>query len=565
MYQQQQFKSVLDMDHKKAQAFFMKPERYCTLNLPAYFTFLPILQYVSNISKGQEIVPAKDKTINCSYRIQIAKNNTLSYRTITLANPFLYYQLVKTITEEDSWNKIKARMKDLETSLVDRLAIPGEFTIGNGQATQMEQTQDSRENQDRHFIQGKQILSWWENFEQRSLSLSVEYKYMLCTDIADFYPSIYTHSIPWAIHENQVAKSAASKGKPTKSTTQLGDNIDKLIRGMQAGETLGIPQGSDLFDFIAEIVLAYADKQLENAIKEVNKNSTTGLLEVKIIRYRDDYRIFSNSLDSLKHVSLILHKVLGDLHLNINHSKTFISENPVRDAIKKDKLALLERGLHKRDVSKNLMNLLDDYIKKDKLALLEQALHKQSLQKQLMIIHAFSMEFPNSGSVIRLLREAFLRLEASTQIGTFREDPEILIAIVLDLILKTPGAYDTLISMLSVLIANLKERAQQEEICRRVLARLNELPQSGYLEVWIQYLLRRMKLEEATSRPWENKLCLFPDEGTDGSTLNLWDNSWLDTKYTKDFPMQSLYDAQWLQQHTGPIPSQETEKFGQPY
>lgn len=535
------------MEHEEAKAFFMKPGSYCTLSLPAYFTFLPILQYVSTINKGQGIATKKAKMVDCCYRVQIAKNNMLSYRTITLANPFLYYQLVRTITQKGNWKTIKTRMKDLETSIVDRLAIPGEFFIDNEHPTQETRIQNSSENDNRHSTTGKQILKWWQIFEQRSLSLSVDYKYMLCTDIADFYPSIYTHSIPWAIHGKEESKNATFNTTQNKGQIELGRKIDTYIQEMQSGETLGIPQGSALFDFIAEIVLAYADKELEKAIGEdksvnkVEKSNTKGLPGVKIIRYRDDYRIFSNSLDSLKRVSLILHKVLEELHLNINDSKTSISENLVRDSIKKDKLALLERGLYKRDYSSH------------------------SLQKQLMIIHAFSMEFPNSGSVIRLLREAFYRLETSVKFETFREDPEILISIVLDLILKAPRAYDTLISMLSVLIANVKKHSQQEEICRRVLTRLNEQPQSGYLEVWIQYLLRRMKLEGATSREWENKLCLFPGEGTDGSTLNLWDNSWLDTKYTKDFPMQSLYDAQWLQQHTGPIPSQETEIFSQPY
>lgn len=535
------------MDHKEAKAFFMKPKSYCTLSLPAYFTFLPILQYVSTINKGQGLKTEKAKTVDCCYRVQIAKNGMLSYRTITLANPFLYYQLVRTITQRDNWKKIQTRMKELETQLVERLAIPVEFLIDNEHPTQEARIQNSSENNNRNSAKGEQISKWWRDFEQRSLRLSVDYKYMLCTDIADFYASIYTHSIPWAIHGKEESKNATFNSTQKKGQIKLGREIDAYIQKMQSGETLGIPQGSVLFDFIAEIILAYADKELEKAIdqdKSVNKveeSNARGLAEVKIIRYRDDYRIFSNSLDSLRRVSLILHKVLGALHLNINHSKTFISENPVRDFIKKDKLALLERGLHKRDYSSH------------------------SLQKQLIIIHAFSMEYPNSGSVIKLLREAFYRLETSVKFKTFREDPEILISIVLDLILKAPGAYDTLISMLSVLIANVKEHSQQEEICRRVLARLNELPQSGYLEVWIQYLLRRMKLEGATSREWEDKLCLFPGEGTDGSTLNLWDNSWLDTKYTKDFPMQSLYDTQWLQQHTGPIPSEETEIFSQPY
>ncbi len=55
---------------------------------------------------------------------------------------------------------------------------------------------------------------------------------------------------------------------------------------MQSGETLGIPQGSKLFDFIAELVLAYADK---NLAKKLGEKDIKG---IHVLRYRDDYRIF---------------------------------------------------------------------------------------------------------------------------------------------------------------------------------------------------------------------------------------------------------------------------------
>ena len=104
---------------------------------------------------------------------------------------------------------------------------------------------------------------------------------------------------------------------------------------MQSGETLGIPQGSTIFDFIAEIVLAYADHLLESALV---KQGTT---DIRVLRYRDDYHIFSNSLDDLNTVSTMLHKVLDTLHFNLNASKTFISDDPLNDVLKKDKIMLV--------------------------------------------------------------------------------------------------------------------------------------------------------------------------------------------------------------------------------
>ena len=58
---------------------------------------------------------------------------------------------------------------------------------------------------------------------------------------------------------------------------------------MSYGQTNGIPQGSTLMDFIAEILLGYADCLLYNKLKEKK------ISDYRILRYRDDYRIFVHS------------------------------------------------------------------------------------------------------------------------------------------------------------------------------------------------------------------------------------------------------------------------------
>jgi hypothetical protein len=55
------------------------------------------------------------------------------------------------------------------------------------------------------------------------------------------------------------------------------------MQGMNYGQTNGIPQGSVLMDFIAEMVLGYIDERLSECL---DKN-----MNYHIIRYRDDYRI----------------------------------------------------------------------------------------------------------------------------------------------------------------------------------------------------------------------------------------------------------------------------------
>lgn len=63
---------------------------------------------------------------------------------------------------------------------------------------------------------------------------------------------------------------------------------------MQYKQTNGIPQGGVLFDFIAEMVLGYSDLLLYEELQRI------GITDYKILRYRDDYRIFSNSKEELE-------------------------------------------------------------------------------------------------------------------------------------------------------------------------------------------------------------------------------------------------------------------------
>ncbi len=99
----------------------------------------------------------------------------------------------------------------------------------------------------------------------------------------DCYGSIYTHSVPWAIHTKPIAKLLSSR----TNYSLIGNLIDKHLRDMAFGQTNGIPQGSVLMDFIAEMVLGYADSEISIRIQEAN------IEDYHIIRYRDDYRIFS--------------------------------------------------------------------------------------------------------------------------------------------------------------------------------------------------------------------------------------------------------------------------------
>lgn len=79
---------------------------------------------------------------------------------------------------------------------------------------------------------------------QRSLR-SVGARYVLKTDISRFYPSIYTHSVAWAIH---------GKEKAQADNSLYGNRLDKRISDTQDRQTGGIPTGPDSSFLIGEIM-----------------------------------------------------------------------------------------------------------------------------------------------------------------------------------------------------------------------------------------------------------------------------------------------------------------------
>lgn len=79
------------------------------------------------------------------------------------------------------------------------------------------------------------------------------HRYLLSSDIDQFYPSIYTHAIPWALHTKATCK--AELRLPGKGAHLLGNQLDRATQAMNDGQTRGIPIGPDTSLVLAEILL----------------------------------------------------------------------------------------------------------------------------------------------------------------------------------------------------------------------------------------------------------------------------------------------------------------------
>jgi hypothetical protein len=145
---------------------------------------------------------------------------------------------------------------------------------------------------------------------ERRAQVYAEGRHLLRADISRFYPSIYTHSIPWALHGKEFSK----KNKKAKN---LGNKLDWLVGNCQYGQTNGIPIGPDTSLLIAEILLSKVDEELK-------KHNFSGM------RYVDDYElVFNSEANALEGLSVLQESLLG-FELHLNPAKTHVLGLPQR-------------------------------------------------------------------------------------------------------------------------------------------------------------------------------------------------------------------------------------------
>lgn len=310
-------KNILSLDSKEAMDFFLKSEQYHGFELPEYFEFDELLKKVKDTigcipyeeCLQKDVSPEQFSDVNLD--ILLNKDGRYAVRPIILANPFLYYFLVREITNKQSWKIVKELFKYFQVSHITSCALPV-----------IPQEKES-------FHKSTTILNWWSAMEQRSIELSLEYRYMFVTDITNCYGSVNPQAFDWAF-------SLKGTKHERMCNNSIPTNIQKYLKAFQHGRNIGIPQGSAIFDFVGEIILGYSDLLLHEAIQRENI-----VAPYEIIRYRDDYRIFCNDKDVLEKISYILQHVLEKLNFRMNSKKTKISESIVTDSIKADKLAYI--------------------------------------------------------------------------------------------------------------------------------------------------------------------------------------------------------------------------------
>jgi hypothetical protein len=141
---------------------------------------------------------------------------------------------------------------------------------------------------------------------------SVGARYLLKTDIARYYPSIYTHSVPWALHGKVAARS-------DKKFKLFGNRLDLWLRETQDKQTGGIPIGPDSSFLVGEVLGTAMDLALLSKVPSLRGT-----------RLIDDYSLYFSTLSDAEEALAILHQVSREFEFEINDPKTEVIPLPER-------------------------------------------------------------------------------------------------------------------------------------------------------------------------------------------------------------------------------------------
>jgi hypothetical protein len=222
-------------------------------------------------------------------------------RHLAIPHPLAHVLLCKTLT--DNWTKIKKHFRTHTTNQSHKISKIHIRKI---------------KHEDKLFE-----MNYKGYFDQAftDIDLLIGARYLVNADISNCFPSIYSHSIPWALVSKPVAKTKTGN----RHSSEWFNQIDFYLRNTKNAETNGILIGPHTSNLISEIVLTVVDYNLKDK-------------GYRYIRHIDDYTCYCANREEAEQFLIDLSIELKEFELNLNHKKSKISSLP---------LASLERWVRK--------------------------------------------------------------------------------------------------------------------------------------------------------------------------------------------------------------------------
>lgn len=227
------------------------------------------------LSLGESVVPTS------FHRYSVARSS-YHRRVTAIVNPFGFYRIAKAI--ETYWTEIENHFSGSDLSR-------SKPALNNG-------------------LRAIELTKFSELYEDRILASS-GYRYVLITDISSYFPTIYTHTIPWALHGKEVAKK-----KKEKTPQFFGNILDAASTSLQDNQTVGLPIGPDTSHIISEIIGVAIDKFICDELGYPPPG----------FRYVDDFSFFFDTREEAERALAAVVKAAAAYELQTNASKTRIVE-----------------------------------------------------------------------------------------------------------------------------------------------------------------------------------------------------------------------------------------------
>lgn len=253
---------------------------YFPENLPPFFSSYSIARFFNSESPNTFLSNSHTPLRSASYN---ASKRGMTRRNFSVIHPSTAYDLSEFISSR--WSDLKIFMAQSPFSFSEPKEIEG-------------------------ADRAVEITSHSE-LERIKYGKLCKYRFIAQTDISRFYHSIYTHSLPWAVHGKEVAKA----NRKANSSVAFMNRLDRIFQIGQDGQTMGIPVGPDGSRIAAELVSVAIDIIFA---KEVSLDRIT------IIRHVDDVWIGGNSIEDVEKSLWRYREAIRSFELDINESKTKI-------------------------------------------------------------------------------------------------------------------------------------------------------------------------------------------------------------------------------------------------
>jgi len=238
------------------------------------------------------------------------------YRNLSIPHPFAYADLSLCI--HDNWHQL-------------------EYI-----ATNKNSMIRPRRNRD-----GRLIIMYYKETANKPINEKTEWhlrsafgkRFMVNTDISSFFPTIYSHAIPWAIKGLKYAKGH-------RATTEWFNKFDAKLTSLKRNETQGVAVGPGTSNIACEVILARVDENLRDE----------GFVFIRAI---DDYTAYCKTEDDTQRFIRRLAEELAKFKLTLHLNKTKIM--PLPQTVNEDWITELGIKLPKGDSlrEKDALNYLD--------------------------------------------------------------------------------------------------------------------------------------------------------------------------------------------------------------